>query len=109
MSESGFPGFEALSWSGLSVHRATPKPIADKLEAAMVQAMQGDTIKTRLTSQGFVVPPLGAQPYTAFVKSELDRWRKVIEEQWEFSKAATTGGARKGARAGKGAGRRGSR
>jgi tripartite-type tricarboxylate transporter receptor subunit TctC len=79
VAESGFPGFEALSWSGLSVHRATPKPIADKLEAAMVQAMQGDTIKTRLTSQGFVVPPLGAQPYTAFVKSELDRWRKVIK------------------------------
>lgn len=33
--EAGFPGFSALSWSGISVAKGTPKPIADKLEAAL--------------------------------------------------------------------------
>lgn len=33
--EAGFPGFAALSWSGISVAKGTPKPIADKLEAAL--------------------------------------------------------------------------
>lgn len=53
----------------------------------------------------------GMYPKDTVMRVQLARmgWRKVIEEQWEFSKAATTGGARKGARAGKGAGRRGSR
>ena len=39
VAESGFPGFQALSWSGLSAPKGTPQPIIEKLEAAMKQAM----------------------------------------------------------------------
>ena len=79
VAESGYPGFEALSWSGLSAPKGTPQPIIDKLEAAMVQALQSAPIKQRLESQGFVVPPLGSKSYTAFVKSEEARWTQVIK------------------------------
>jgi tripartite-type tricarboxylate transporter receptor subunit TctC len=77
--ESGFPNFSALSWSGLSVAKGTPKPIVDKLEAAMVAAMNSPAIRQRLESQGFVVPTPGAVPYTDFVGKELDRWVRVIK------------------------------
>ena len=53
VAESGYKGFEALSWSGISVQKGTPKPIVDRLEAALVQAMQSPVIKQRLESQGF--------------------------------------------------------
>jgi tripartite-type tricarboxylate transporter receptor subunit TctC len=79
ISESGYKGFEALSWSGMSVPKGTPKPIVDKLEAAMVQAMQSPAVKQKLESQGFVVPEQGSKHYTAFVKSEAERWTKVIK------------------------------
>ena len=79
VAESGYPGFEALSWSGLSAPKGTPQPIIDKLEAAMVHALQSAPIKQRLESQGFVVPPLGSKNYTAFVKSEEARWTQVIK------------------------------
>ena len=79
VAESGYPGFEALSWSGLSAPKGTPQPIIDKLEAAMVHALQSAPIKQRLESQGFVVPPLGSKNYTAFVKSEEARWTRVIK------------------------------
>ncbi len=79
IAESGYKGFEALSWSGLSVAKGTPQPIVNKLEAAMAQAMQSDNFKQRLTSTGFVIPPLGSKPYTEFVKSELDLWTRVIK------------------------------
>ena len=77
--EAGFPGFSALSWSGLSVAKGTPKPIADKLEAAMVAALNAPAIRQRLESQGFVVPTTGSAPYTQFVGKELDRWVRVIK------------------------------
>lgn len=51
----------------------------DKLEAAMTQVMQSPAIKQRMESQGFVVPVQGSKPYAAFVKSEIDRWTKVIK------------------------------
>jgi tripartite-type tricarboxylate transporter receptor subunit TctC len=79
IAEAGFKGFEALSWSGMSVVRGTPQPIVDKLEAAIAQAMQSDSIKQRMTSTGFVIPAQGSKPYTAFVKSELDTWTRVIK------------------------------
>ncbi len=79
IAESGYKGFEALSWSGLSVAKGTPQPIVNKLEAAMAQAMQADNFKQRLTSTGFVIPPMGGKPYTEFVKSELDQWTRVIK------------------------------
>jgi tripartite-type tricarboxylate transporter receptor subunit TctC len=79
IAESGYKGFEALSWSGMSVAKGTPQAVVDKLEAAISQAMQSDTIRQRMTSVGFVVPPQGSKHYTAFVKSELDTWVRVIK------------------------------
>ena len=79
ISESGYKGFEALSWSGMSIPKGVPKPVADKLEAAMVQVMQSPAVKQKLESQGFVVPEQGSKHYTAFVKSEAERWTQVIK------------------------------
>ena len=78
VSELGYPGFEALSWSGVSVPKGTPQPIVDKIEAALTAAMQSPAIKQRMESVGFVVPVQGSKAYTQFVKSELDGWTKVI-------------------------------
>ena len=79
ISESGYKGFEALSWSGMSIQKGTPQPIVDKLEAAMVQVMNSPAIKARMDSQGFVIPTQGSKAYSAFVASELANWTKVIK------------------------------
>ena len=79
IAESGYKGFEATSWSGISVAKGTPQPIVDKLEAGLAQAMQSPSFKQRLTSVGFVVPPSGSKHYVPFLKSELDQWTRVIK------------------------------
>ncbi len=79
IAESGFKGFEALSWSGMSLPKGTPQAVVDKLEAAMAQVLKSPSFRQRLESQGFVVPEAGGKHYTAFVKSELERWTKVIK------------------------------
>ena len=79
ISESGYKGFEALSWSGMSIQKGTPRAVVDKLEAAMSQAMTSPAIKQRMDSQGFVIPTQGSKAYTAFVATEIPRWTKVIK------------------------------
>lgn len=79
IDESGLKGFQALSWSGLSVVRGTPQPVIDRLDAALRKIMASADFKQRLESVGFVVPPAGQAHYTAFVKSELDLWTRVIK------------------------------
>ena len=78
VAESGYKGFEALSWSGISAPKGVPQPIIDKLDAAMLQVMSSPAIKQRLESQGFVVPQPGAKHYADFIKSEEARWTRVI-------------------------------
>ena len=79
IAESGYPGFQALSWSGLSALKGTPQPIVSKLEAAMIKVMSSPEVKERMASQGFIIPPQGSAAYTAFVKSEIDLWSRVIK------------------------------
>ena len=79
VSESGYKDFQALSWSGLSVAKGTPPAIVEKLEAAMVQALQSEAVRQRLISVGFVVPTLGSKPYASFVQAEIDTWTRVIK------------------------------
>ncbi len=77
--ESGIPNFQALSWSGLSITKGTPKPIADKLETALRKVMTSADIKQRLETLGFVVPAAGSASYTQFISDEIDLWTKVIK------------------------------
>jgi len=78
IAETGVKGYEALSWSGISAIKGTPKPIVDKLEAAMKKIMTSPEIRQRMDSVGFVIPPQGSDHYTKFVKSEIDLWTRVI-------------------------------
>jgi len=80
VAESGYPGFQALSWAGISAPKGTPKPVLDKLEAAMIQALQTPEVKQRIESVGFVIPPLGANAYNNFLKSEIELWTNLIKK-----------------------------
>ncbi len=79
VAESGFPGFSAVSWVGLSAPKGTPKPIVDKLEAAMTTAFKQPAVREKLEANGFVVVASNSKDYTAFIKTETDRWAKVIQ------------------------------
>jgi tripartite-type tricarboxylate transporter receptor subunit TctC len=61
------------------VHRNTPKPIVDKLEAAMKKVMGSAEIRQRMEGVGFIVPPQGGDAYAKVVKSEVDLWTRVIK------------------------------
>ena len=79
IAESGIPGFQALSWSGMSAIKGTPQPVVDKLEAALRKVMASPEIRQRLESVGFVVPAPGAAAYAKFIHSEIDLWSRVIK------------------------------
>lgn len=79
VAESGYPGFSAVSWTGLSAPKGTPKAIIEKLESAMVKAFAEPAARAKLEGNGFVVVASRSSDYTRFVNSEVDRWTKVIQ------------------------------
>jgi tripartite-type tricarboxylate transporter receptor subunit TctC len=79
VAESGYAGFTAVSWTGLSAPKGTPAAIVEKLEAAMTKAFGEPATRARLEANGFVVVASKSADYTRFVHSEVARWAKVIQ------------------------------
>src|SRR4249920_2896709 len=77
-AELGMPQVEADNWYGLVVAAATPEAIAAKLHAAAVEALHSAEVKEKYLSQGAIAVGNSTEEFTAYVKSETDRWGKVI-------------------------------
>lgn len=80
VAESGYPGFSAVSWTGLSAPKGTPQAIIDKLEAAMTKAFSEPAARAKLENNGFVVVASKSADYTRFVDAEVVRWAEVIRK-----------------------------
>ena len=78
--ESGLPGFAVTSWFGLFAPAGTPKPVIDKLNAEINKALATKEIQDAYFQAGFIMPPApnSITQFDAHVKSEIDRWSKVV-------------------------------
>ena len=80
LNESGFPGFEALSWFGLFAPAGTPQPIVDKLYQASVKILAQPDTKARYTELALEVSGANGQRLGEIVKNDIAKWAKVIKE-----------------------------
>ncbi|PWB64199.1 MAG: LacI family transcriptional regulator [Betaproteobacteria bacterium] len=77
--EAGVPGFEASVWWGFVVPAKTPKENVAKLEAEILKALGDPGVHEKLESLGAVVEPTDAAAFGKFLKSEIDKWARVIK------------------------------
>lgn len=80
IAESGFPGFEASVWYGLVAPAATPKPIVTRLHAEVQKALQTKEVRDRMTAVGGEVLPGSAEMFAALIRSERQRYEKLVRE-----------------------------
>jgi len=81
--EAGLPEFEASAWNALFAPKGTPKPIVDKLSDALSKALDDEGVRKRLLDLGSDIPDgprRGGAALGTLVKSEVDKWGKVIKE-----------------------------
>ena len=73
------PGYSASGWYGLLAPAATPKPVLTRLNTEAVKALRSPDVVGKLSSQG--AEPIGNTPeeFTAFVRSEIDKWAKLVK------------------------------
>jgi tripartite-type tricarboxylate transporter receptor subunit TctC len=80
IAESGYPGFEVLAWGGVLAPAKTPAPILDKLNRELVRIAKLPETQERFNSLGYNPAPGTRAQYTAFIRSEIEKWRKVVKE-----------------------------
>jgi tripartite-type tricarboxylate transporter receptor subunit TctC len=80
IAESGYPGFEVTSWSGLFAPASTPATIVRKLHLESVKALAQADVRAKFAELG--VEGIGDSPdeFAAVIKSEIPKWAKVIKD-----------------------------
>ena len=79
VAESGLPGFEASNWFGLMAPAGTPPEIVTRLNAEAAKALQAPEVREKLAALGFEIQSSTPQEFTALLKSETEKWAKVIK------------------------------
>lgn len=79
LDEQGLKGFQAVAWNGLSGPAGTPKAAVDRTAGDVARIMKSPELAEYLKREGS--DPVGSSTaeYTAFLRDEIIKWKKVIE------------------------------
>jgi tripartite-type tricarboxylate transporter receptor subunit TctC len=80
INESGYKGFDAVTWFGLLAPAGTPKEVVARLNQEFNKALQQPALRKRLADEG--AEPAGGTPqqFAALIKDDMVRWGKVVKE-----------------------------
>jgi tripartite-type tricarboxylate transporter receptor subunit TctC len=82
-AEAGLPGFELSIWHGMYAPKGTPKPVLDKLVAALQAGLKDPGLQKRFADLGSTVVAPNLQTPEALgkhLKSEIDKWAPIIKK-----------------------------
>jgi len=79
VAEAGVPGYEAGTWSGVIAPAGVPRPVVDKLNAAINRAIQSQLFKERFALIGD--EPAGGTPeeFAELIRKDSAKWAEVIK------------------------------
>jgi tripartite-type tricarboxylate transporter receptor subunit TctC len=77
--EAGLADFQVSSWNAVSVRAQTPRAIVARLNKEIVTALDSPEVKQRLNALGAEAYPGTPEQTGARMKSEIARWKAVIE------------------------------
>jgi len=80
VAESGFPGFEVVSWFGLLAPTGTPAAIVNKLHQDTMKALAQPDMRASFTKLGLDMVGNTPGEFGAIIKSDIGKWAKVIKE-----------------------------
>lgn len=80
VAESGYPGFDVSSGSGIMVSGKTPKDIVAQINSAIVRAMATPAVQQKFMAQGFVPMSSTPQEFEQILSVQMERMRSLIKE-----------------------------
>ena len=78
IAEAGLPGYAVTTWHGLLAPAGTPGEIVNRPSTETAKALQSPDIRDRFAAQGVDAVSSTPEQFAAMMKSELEKWRKVI-------------------------------
>jgi tripartite-type tricarboxylate transporter receptor subunit TctC len=80
MIESGVRDYVVTAWYGMCAPAGTPLPILEKLHTDLTRTLQAPDVQQRLNDLVIEVAPTSRDEFTAFIRSEIARWARVVKD-----------------------------
>jgi tripartite-type tricarboxylate transporter receptor subunit TctC len=80
IAEAGVPGFVFEAWYGLLATAGTPKPVIRKVNSAARKALESTDVARKLQAAGLDPQPTSPEAFDKLLRSEIEKWRKVVTE-----------------------------
>jgi tripartite-type tricarboxylate transporter receptor subunit TctC len=77
IAEAGVAGYESVQWFGILAPAGTPRPVIDRLNQEIGRIMQA--LKPQLAANGMEVITGTPEEFAALIKSETEKWAKVVK------------------------------
>ena len=79
VAEAGVPGYEFTGWWGVVVPARTPHAVISKLNGELVKILAQPDVRERLVREGADPASTTPEAFTAYMRSEVAKWSKVIK------------------------------
>ena len=80
VDEAGVPGYDVGVWFGVLTVAGTPADVVRRLNQEMVKILTSAEVKERFGNIGVEVVAGTPEQFSAFLKSEVERWARVVKE-----------------------------
>ena len=80
IAESGYPGFEAVSWFALLAPTGTPAPIMNKVYQESQKVIANADMRGRFAQLGLDISGKTADEVTSIIRADIEKWAKVIKD-----------------------------
>jgi len=80
VAESGFPGFDAVNWTGLVAPARTPPEVLARLNDAVTRALRQEEVVARLGAEGSEPVPSTPEEFRTFLAAEIAKWGQVVRD-----------------------------
>ncbi|MNT15395.1 Tripartite tricarboxylate transporter family receptor [compost metagenome] len=80
LDESGLKGFEVVSWGGIVVPAGAPKPVIDKLNAAIAKALRDPAVLKLNETLSVDATPSTPEQFASLIATEIPRWGAMVKQ-----------------------------
>jgi len=80
IAESGYAGFEAVTWFGILGPANLPKDVVAKLNADINKALKDGDLKKKLADQGADVAGSTPEQFARLIRDDIGRWGRIVKE-----------------------------
>lgn len=81
LDESGVKGYEVRTWIGAFAPAGTPKPILDKWEKGITEAMRSGDVRDKVEGAGLIALDSGADVMRQRVAADIRKWVTLVRER----------------------------